>query len=760
MSALNKIKRPIAWPALFLTGMVTIVLNICVNNLEIPRISPAEGYVIGKVSDIEKKNGSTYLYLKNISFSGENTKELTDIKNSSLLTFNSGCVCILDDANVHIGENVTVAGKISVFEKARNPGEFDSRKYYISKGYLFRASACSLKKNDGRKDLIKNTAYETREKIAGILDKTLSEKDAGMMKAILLSDKTDLDRDIKNLYKDAGEGHLLAISGLHITLFAAFILFILKKTPMNLDAAYIITIVILFAYGYMIGFSASALRAIIMFTILSVGKMCKKSYDTITAMAAASFLTVCFKPLYVLQTGFLMSYAAIVGIALVLPAFTSIGKRDSKVFSTFFMSISVSLTSLPVLIDSYYKIPLYSTILNIILVPGMSILLALGILCVFTGFILPKELNVFAYLIHFLLIFYEILMKLELSIPKAVITTGARGIVRCVIYESVLIAACVFYRKTKIDFWRKNRLITNKIRLKEDYNPTGDIRRNKRKRALFSLILFIVLSSDLFFLLYFKRDNRIEFLDVGQGLCACIQYDGGVYCFDGGSTDRSGIYEYVLLPYFSYYGISDIDAWFVSHEDADHASGVADAIRNNKTGEVKVEEVIIPLALKHNFKEVFKDINSERTKTIYAAKGDVFKTDCGDGISFEILSPMQTPFNSDSNANSLAVLVKTKEGNILFTGDSDTNAEELIIEYFNVNASTFVDILQIAHHGSANNTNTKEFLQKVNPKISVISCGFKNRYNHPHKETMDNLQSIKTRILRTDYDGCISIKLD
>ena len=828
-----KIKRPIMWLALFVTGLAAVILNIMEKNLDIPRISPMEGNVYGTVRDIEYKKDKIYLYLKKIKFE-EDLKQFEEIKSKGLLCKNSGIVCIFDDDifiknnKVSIGSNVCIYGKIGIFDKATNPGEFDSRRYYISKGYLFKAFSCELKKSDRSRNPIADTSFDISQKAGELLSKSLTQKDAGMMKAVLLADKSDLDSEVKNLYKDAGASHLLAISGLHITMFASLILFILKKTPINLKAAYIITIVILFLYGYMIGFSPSALRAIVMFTIFCIGKMFNKSYDSLTALSLASLITVLIKPLYVLQSGFLMSYLAIVGISIVLPAFETYGKKNSKVFSSFSMSLSVTLATLPVVVNSYYKLPLYAPLLNIILVPGMTILLMLGLLCMASSFvfsssffigickaflsagiigpsfyelIITGKINVFSHAIHLFLMIYEWLMRAELLLPKAVITIGARGFIRCIIYEIILLLFFTLIRIVKLKAWREDKLISNQIRLDPTFNPSAKIKKNKKRKRIKLTIFSLVILFNLATFFCYRRSDRIDFLDVGQGLCTCIQYNGRVYCYDGGSTSRNDIYEYVLSPYFAYYGIEKIDAWFISHEDADHTNGIVAALSNENTiqtnkintapspaEKITINEIIIPLALKDNFTEITELAMQNNTKVIMAKEGDVFTVKESsqnpfgnsykgannnllkesEDITFSVLSPASDAYSGDSNACSLVVLVSLHEGNILLMGDSDSLAEEKVISYLNTSNDIYskdksndlitkISVLQSAHHGSSKNTNSEEFIQSIDPRIAVISCGFNNSYGHPHEETLEIFEKENVVIKRTDYDGCISI---
>lgn len=780
MKMMKRIKRPIMWLALLAAGFMLIFLDTAERHLYIHRHSTVEGEVCGVVKDIEYKNDKVYLYLKNVNFISDELKDFKEIKSSSFLCAKLGAVCSFDadydkisDYGVNIGSTVKIRGKINVYNKASNPGEFDMRRFYISKGYLFSAYSCEIVSCDSHKNVIADTSYRISSKIGGLIDRSLNTKDAGMMKAILLADKTDLDKETKDLYKDAGAGHLLAISGLHISMFAAITLFLLKKTPLSFKASYVITVFILFLYGYLIGFSASALRATVMFAILCIGKMFNKSYDSLNSMAVALLVTIMIKPLYVLQNGFLMSYLAIISIAVVLPIFAVIGKKAKGVISTLSISTSVTMTTLPVVVNSYYKIPLYAPLINIVLVPGMTVLLMLGISCIclraiiesnffinickllFAGslispdlyiFLLSGKFNIFAIGIHLFLEIYEWLMKTELTLPKAVITTGARGIARCLIYEFILLLSAFIIRKIKLSLWRKDKLINNRIRQSPAYNPTKEIRSIRKKRVLlFAGSTAVLVLNIAAFLIYWRKD-KIEFLDVGQGLCVCIQYKGNVYCYDGGSTDRKNIDEYVLSPYFAYYGIDSVDAWFISHEDADHTSGIKGLLADGSEGKITIKEIIVPKTLEEKFFTITTLAEEAGTEVIYSSTGDVFISD--DGISFTVLSPDADFPPDDSNACSLVVLMQTKEEKVLFMGDADIRAEEKALSFMRGP----IDILQVAHHGSANNTNSEYFLFTLKPRISVISCGFDNQYGHPHKETLEALEKSGTYIFRTDKE--------
>ena len=803
----GKIKRPVMWLALGITGFVCVALNLYVNNLYFARFDFVETRVTGVVKDVQIKNNKTYLTIKDAEFT-DDTGELANAAKECGLLVDPGCVCILKDdesyKNVYIGSYVCLRGKVRLYDKATNPGQFDMRKYYISNGCLYNAHSCELIETDSKKNLLPNTAYKVREYCCEILDKSLKEKDAGIMKALLLADKTDLDSEVKDLYKDAGAGHLLAISGLHISMFAAGILWVLKRTPIKLWCAYAISVLCLITYGYVIGFSPSSFRAIIMFMILCVGKVSQKTYDTLTAMAVSALITVMIKPLCTLQTGFLMSYTAIIGIAAVTPMFKTFGRMNPPIIESVTGSLSVSLTTLPVMVNTYYKIPLYAVVLNMILIPGMSFLLGAGVLCIAFGAVTNSGiLNPFSYLIHFILALYEMIMKFDMMLPFSNIITGARNIPRCLLYEAVfLICAASIYR-AKLYAYRLRKKLNNKVRMNPVYSDAPEIRRIQKRKIITISLISILMSINLVAFLYHKNSNKIEFLDVGQGLCACVQYNGQVYCYDGGSTDKKQIYKYVIGPYLDYYGIKKVDAWFISHDDADHTNGITEMF---DTGDRKVSELIIPVVLsdKEKMKEIEEKALESNCRVIKSQTGDCFKSMVNSdkqkrgkelntgNVEFYVLSPSPSDEidTEDSNACSLVVLMRLKEGNVLFAGDCDDTAQVRIVEYLNQTdllsnqryiasdqsnmlssqryidsdqsnllSNESIDIYQVAHHGSAINTNGLPFLESINPKISVISCGFNNSYGHPHTETLDNLSAIGTQIYRTDQQGCITILL-
>lgn len=802
------IKRPLFAVSLALIGLLIIVFNMLEKTIDIPRISDIEAYVSGTVDDIEYKNDKIYVYLKKVDteYYRTNDEERNSDYSGAVLNNASdniflgrlGCVCIfketesieklIEEKNVNIGSKIILKGDLNVYEKAHNPGGFDSRNYYISKGYIYRLKNCRLIETDTGINYPKSFSKSLRDKISSLYDDALNKDEAGIMRAITLADRTDIDNETKKVFSDSGSGHLLAVSGLHISLIAGILLLIFKKLFKNPDSAYIPAMIMLVMYGFLIGFSPSSLRAIVMFIILCVGRMRKKPYDTLTAMALSALITAILRPLSCIQSGFHMSYLAIMGIAIVNPSLNSYKGKKRALRDSFLMSVSVTLMTLPVIANSYYKIPILAVILNLILIPGMTILLSLGfiflmlkgMLLAATGlhlaaisFLLSILTDIAAFVIHTILKLYMLLMRLSLSFPFSELICGHKSIAKCTIYFAVLVISSLLAKSLLQDYWRTLKKQNNRLRHFTVINifPPSEglkhellIRECRRNKWIVRMAYMSVLTFNAVFFLSHASKNKVDFIDVGQGLSACIFYKGNTYMYDCGSSDNDNLYEMVIEPYLYYNGKKNIDILFLSHNDKDHISAVLPMLTDKK---IRVKNLVIADVLKDNFAEIIKEAKEDNIRVSYAKAGDEisvgnrnltdrYRAIDKDAILFRIISP-DVPDSvigeNDPNKNSLVVYAITKDGSILFMGDSETEAEKKV-RLQNIHP----DILQSAHHGSQKDTNTIEFLTDISPGITVISCGFNNRYNHPGDRTIDNLDAVHSIIKRTDYEGCISIR--
>ena len=220
-----------------------------------------------------------------------------------------------------IGEYIKIRGKVRLFGEARNPGEFDSHLYYSTINISYSIKETNILARGGKEDVFHEALYKIRMNLEGKLDIFLPEKDSAVMKAILLGDKAYMDRDMKELYQSSGIIHILAVSGLHISILGMGMYKLLRKMRLKTMYASIISVLVMYSYGLMCGMSSSAYRAIVMFSIRLLAQIVGKTYDILSSLSIVEMMLLIEQPLLVYNSGFLFSFGAVAGIAYVMKAF-------------------------------------------------------------------------------------------------------------------------------------------------------------------------------------------------------------------------------------------------------------------------------------------------------------------------------------------------------------------------------------------------------------------------------------------------------
>ena len=234
------------------------------------------------------------------------------------------------------GSLVFMSGKLEEIESPRNPGEFDSKQYYACQHIYYVMKKGKIKKQSQNHSAYGQFLINMRQRFAEILEKTCGAE-AGAFEAIVLGDKSNLDPELKMRYQMAGIIHILAISGLHISLLGMGLYNMLKKAGFGIWPAGLLALIIMLQYGMMTGGGVSTMRAVCMF-LLSVGaKIAGRIYDMPTGMAVAAILILVENPAYLLDGGFWLSFGSVIGIGCVWPviqeALGNLEKEDTMVFS-------------------------------------------------------------------------------------------------------------------------------------------------------------------------------------------------------------------------------------------------------------------------------------------------------------------------------------------------------------------------------------------------------------------------------------------
>lgn len=704
------IRRPLF--LVFLALMAWIVVWYRVVAPDSPGAVPDELVnAVGTVDEIQKKTSGTVLVLSDVEVIPANSK--TSVFYDKILLYDSSRQKELFDYS-RPGNMIEVAGTFSAFTRAANPGEFDEFLYYESRGMNGKLFVESLSVRDAHYDVISYTFFSLRQKAVQQLFDVMDEDDAGILCAMLLGEKAYLPEEEKELYQKTGIGHMLAISGLHISFLGAGLFFFLRKYVLPMRAAVLITVFFLFLYGEFTGFPVATTRAVLMMCCLLFARYTGRSYDSLSALSFSGILTLVEQPTQLFQCGFLLSYAAMAGILLFAPV---LEKMDGAggIKKAILSGVSVFATTMPVMLWFYYEICPYSVLANLVVLPVLSLLIGVGMAgCVLSFFWLSGSGFVLAS-VHYVLQFYEYVCRLVQALPGSVIVTGRPPLWFIILYYVVLFAAVWSYGR-----WERRVSVCAGV-------------------ALFAILCFFAKR---------KVDFLYTQLSVGQGDCACIFSGGSTYLIDGGSSSQGAVGKNTIRNFLKYYGRTQIDRVFISHSDADHTNGIVELVEKQDAWGLRVGCILLPQLQEQdeNYEKLVRIFAEHGTTVVTMKKGDYLTEG---GLTISCLHPFPDYEWKSENDYSLTLQICYEDMRILSTGDLEESGESMLGELDGP-----YDLLKVGHHGSKTSTSA-DFLRRVSPLHAVISAGKKNRYGHPAPETIRKLEEQGVRIWSTIEKGAV-----
>ena len=726
------------------------------------------------------------------------------------LIYNSEKVSI-DNVRVYLKENnknkkllagslILVSGKLEEVPEPGNPGEFDSRQYYACRHIYYVMKKGKVEKQSRNHSAYGQFLIGMKQKFAGILEKVCGNE-AGAFEAIVLGDKSNLDVELKMRYQMAGIIHILAISGLHISLLGMGLYNILKKIGLGIRPAGLLALVIMLQYGLMTGGTVSTMRAVCMF-LLSVGaKIAGRIYDMPTGMAASAILILVENPAYLLDGGFLMSFGSVIGIGCVWPLITEVMDREEKsqwktedkgvrvllestgksLWKSFLASGTVLLTTLPVVLWFYGEVSVLGIFLNLLVLPTVGVVLGSGTAGALMG--LFSDRGAFLTVIpgRIILKGYEFLAALAGKLPFCTWVGGKPQVWQIVGYYVILAVAVWIYRRAAqvcVDndsFWLwkrgfdlyKKKISGKRVQILQKSGVNKCHKRYKRQnqckedvmkiRGIRGICVVTVCLGILLIGYKPREDFRIACLDVGQGDGIVIEIENQWnILIDGGSTNKSALGQYQLLPYLKSRGISRLDGIYISHTDEDHISGVRQLLEYIGKGltVLRVEKLILPdwqnVQDNKNYQELIQLAEAAGTRVLYAKAGDRVRYG---QISLEVLWPLLGATGTEVNEDAMVMEMTSGDFKGIFTGDIGKETEEKLLQNGWLEN---VDFLKVAHHGSKYSTG-QEFLDIVRPELAVISCSSTNTYGHPSPDTLRRLKNSGSKVLITKDAGAVMI---
>ncbi len=712
------------------------------------KLGNIEGEGQGSVDKILKTHYGYNVYLKNALI---NNRECGNI----IAYFQS-------EPDLKIGNKTYLKGKIQQFEVARNKGNFDSKKYYLSIGITTKIAVKEYYVSDDNYDFLRDKLCTLREYVVGMFSKLcdtngkgkwLYGNKAGIFSAILMGDKTELDQEIKDLYSLSGIAHILAISGLHISLIGMFLYSLLRKRfSFATSSALTIAVVTLFAITS--GMGIATIRAFVMFILKLIGEILGRKYDYITAISLSALILLADNPFIIINSGFQMSFCAMITITIIWPKVVYLINIKSKIANSIVLSLCIGIFMNPVIAYNYFQLPTYSFMLNIIVVPLLGIVVISAIAGSGMGFLsilMGKTALTPGCLI---LEVYTFLCENVLKIPGAVIVVGKPTIKIIVLYYMVIVFFLFCFTLVRKNY-EKDCNIKEMIDENGKKVISSQIILKKQRKFDFKIRLAVIGISILsgFFIYYTpSKGLDIQFMDVGQGDGIFIKADDGTtITIDGGSSDVKNVAKYRMIPCIKASGTGVIDYAVITHADKDHISGIEEILNMNTENGLTIRNLVMPHVSYEDeaYDELLTAAKTKGIQVLYIKEGDTMKLG---KVEIKCIHPDGKYISDNRNDYSTVLSLKYENFSALFTGDIPAEIEKSIINKIDNNYT----ILKVAHHGSKYSSDM-EFLKKVMPAYSVISVGEDNSYGHPGTETINKLKSLNSKILRTDLSGEIEI---
>ncbi len=599
-----------------------------------------------------------------------------------------------------------------------NPGSFDSEKFFFQQRIVGLGYVVSTHEN---KCLATSYVYpidRLRQYFMHLVQQHLAQREyADVILALTLGIKTNMSAERMQVLQNTGTAHLMAISGLHIGIIAALLFYVLRKVWRWLPATWlhisaprlgaIAALIISIVYAALAGFSIATQRSLIMVLMFLFGLLYKRNITRMHSYCVALLAVLLWDPFVVLSLGFWFSFIAVALLLYSLRGRFKARDKFTRVVQYFKPQMVLTIGLLPISLLYFAQNSIIGPVANAIAIPWVGFfVIPLGVLAILSipisqtmgqNLLLLAEHN-FAYLWPWL----EKLARLPTyvwSLP----TANLWLIMLCAALGSVWLLM-----------------------------PRGIPGR------WWGLLGFAPLLFGHAAVIPFGQ-AEFTLLDVGQGMSAVVRTQNHTLVYDTGAKINRDfdLGSRVVAPYLRAMGVKKIDVLMISHADNDHIGGTRGLLRSF-TADTFVTSAMDELA---------------EFNPLECRAGQHWEWD---GVKFTVMHPSADFAYKKRNDLSCVLMVQAGEHKVLLTGDIEKLSEKQLIEHYGDNLHA--DVLLVPHHGSKTSSSL-EFIQQVNPRYALIPVGYKNQYGHPKEPVLQRYQELNINVLRTEYDGAITMRL-
>lgn len=531
---------------------------------------------------------------------------------------------------------------------------------------------------------------------------------------LLFSYKSESFFQSNELFSEMGLAHLLTISGTQVVVYLYWFRYIFLRLGLTQETVFWFQLLVSFCYAGLVGFSISIIRVLLQQSIKLINQRFDLGLSVLDCWSLSLIVVLVNNPMTIFAIGTQLSFGLSFFSQYIFPIVKQIKSRFLKNLCFNFL---LNLVAIPFISSIFFEWQITGSFLSVFIFP------------IFKKVLLP--LLTIQFILSFFVVFPVLIDGLE-----------EYFIFQVKLFEwlnryatiNLVIGACSALLFVWLIF-----LILLFLSL---------LSRRSSKCWLVLAIFFFSLQTK-----YLCYKGQVSFIDIGQGDSIFIQasfHQESILIDTGGQIDfgkeawkvKEKSRESVVIAYLKSRGISRLDKVFITHGHIDHFGDLLSIGQK-----IPINALYYPIGTetKPLFKKTIEALKQMGTVCIPIIGPSVV-----DGlISFQILAP--TEIGEGENKDSLVLLANLGEKKFLFTGDIGQLEEKNLIKTY---ANLSVDVLKIGHHGSKTST-SEEFIQQIQPKDSIISCGNKNLFGHPHTETLQTLNTNEVNLFRTDKQGMI-----
>lgn len=707
--------------------------------------------------------------------------------------------------DVHAGDEIVVATQAKQPQVYRDDGAFDRRAYLEEQNISLIATLRApelMERVAASPTTVATLLARTRRRLRDEIDELFAKTPqvGGVLRAMLLGDRSFVERSESTDFQKTGVFHVLVVAGLHVGALAVFLFWIGRTLKLTPFWTVLVTLTLLFAYVAVVEQRPPVLRAALMTAIVVMSGLFYRRLNLLNSAGIAALILLIAKPLAVRDSSFQLTFLAIGCIAglaapwlekTVQPYVAALRgwhdvTRDSahepraaqfridlrgtarwissrlpaglenpaggalarglgislRVWELLVITLALQIGMLPLMARDFHRVTLSAPLVNLAAVPLTGIVVPLGFLTLGCGLILPAIGKLLAAPLAWATMVLLHIVQWFAKFPRWSYRIPGPPLWLMVVFLVAGVLLAVVARSST--FWR-----------------------GWTARGAAGVLALSALSIAIFPFAPRWSAGKLELtvLDVGQGdSLFVVSPHGRTILIDGGGSfggfpgheERNGIDpgEEAVSPYLWSRGFQKLDVVALTHAHQDHIGGLTAILENFRVGALWIGREVESAALA-NLEKVARE---KKIPIVHEIRGNDFSWD---GVETQFLWPEIAPAEigpSPKNNDSLVLRLKYGDRSMMLPGDAEKQAESSMLSD-NGEAALRADVLKVGHHGSKNST-TMEFLAAVRPRVAVISAGEDNPYGHPNPELLERLTTAGVRILRTDRDGAVHVLAD